>query len=161
MKAFALSFVTVLAAIGLFAQTPAKAPTGAAFDPPWSSAEVLHAVDLSRMVSDKGATQPTILQVGFEVMFKTQHVPGSIYAGPGRTEAGLDLLRKAVTGVPKDRVIVLYCGCCPWDHCPNMKPAFKVLHELGYAKVKVIEIPQSFQVDWLDKGYPAEGSAVK
>ena len=52
-------------------------------------------------------------------------------------------------------------GCCPWDHCPNMKPAFKVLHELGYTKVRVVEIPQSFKIDWMDKGFAVEGSAVK
>ena len=160
MKALTFLFVTVGFVGQAPAQTPAKAATGAAIDPPWTSAEVLHAVDLSRAVSDKKASQPQIFQVGFETMFKTQHVPGSVYAGPGRSEAGLELLKKAVAGVPKDRMIVLYCGCCPWDHCPNMKPAFKVLHDLGYAKVKVIEIPTSFQVDWIDKGYPVEGSAV-
>jgi hypothetical protein len=148
---------------GLMAQQPAakqSTPTGAAIDPPWTPALVIHAEDLSRIVSDKKAEQPQIFQVGFETMFKTQHVPGSIYAGPGRNEAGLELLKKAVAGVPKDRMIVLYCGCCPWDHCPNMKPAFKLLHELGYAKVKVVEIPNNFGADWVDKGYPVEGSAA-
>ena len=151
MKTIALLLVSV----ALHAQQP----TGAAIDPPWSSTDVILAADLAKIAADKKAS-PTIFQVGFETMFKTQHVPGSIYAGPGRDEAGLDLLRKAVSGVPKDRTIVLYCGCCPWDHCPNMKPAFKMLHDLGYAKVKVVEIPKSFQLDWIDKGFPVEGSAV-
>ena len=40
-------------------------------------------------------------QVGFAVMYKGKHVPGSIYAGPGRTEEGLAELKKAVAGVAK------------------------------------------------------------
>jgi thiosulfate/3-mercaptopyruvate sulfurtransferase len=153
MKTLALLFVS----IALLAQQP----NGAAINPPWNSAEVIHAADLSRIVADKKAEQPSIFQVGFETMFKTQHVPGSVYAGPGRSDAGIELLKHAVAGVPKDRTIVLYCGCCPWDHCPNMKPAYKVLHDLGYAHIKVVEIPASFQIDWIDNGFPVEGSAVK
>jgi thiosulfate/3-mercaptopyruvate sulfurtransferase len=157
MKALAIVFVT----IGIAGIMSAQEQVGAAFNPPWTAAQVIHAEDLSRALADKKEAQPSIFQVGFETMFKTQHVPGSVYAGPGRTDAGLDLLKKAVAGVPKDRTIVLYCGCCPWDHCPNMKPAFKVLHDLGYTKVKVVEIPQNFQKDWIDKGFAVEGSAVK
>jgi len=149
----------LLCAFVLAAQQPA--PNGAAINPPWTSSDVIHSADLAKTVSDKKPDQPMIFQVGFETLYKTQHVPGSIYAGPGRNDAGLELLKKAVAGVPKDRTIVLYCGCCPWDHCPNMKPAFAVLHSLGYAKVKVVEIPKSFGEDWVAKGYPVEGSGAK
>jgi thiosulfate/3-mercaptopyruvate sulfurtransferase len=150
-------FAALLIPVALRAQQP----NGAAINPPWSPGEVIRAADLSRIAADKKGEQPSIFQVGFETMFKTQHVPGSVYAGPGRSDAGLDLLKKAVAGLPKDRTIVLYCGCCPWDHCPNMKPAYKILHDLGYAHIKIVEIPSSFQIDWIDKGFPVEGSAVK
>lgn len=156
----ALLFLITSVATSLIAQQPSPSPSGAGVDSPWTPADVLHSQDLARTVSDKKAAQPQIFQVGFETMYKTQHVPGSIYAGPGRTEAGLELLRKAVAGVPTDRLIVLYCGCCPWDHCPNMKPAFTLLHGLGYKQVKVVEIPMSFGVDWVDKGFPVDGSAA-
>ena len=63
----------------------------------------------------------------------------------------------AVSNVPKDSEIILYCGCCPWDHCPNLKPAFSLLHGMGFANVKVVEIPTNFTTDWLAKGYPFEG----
>jgi thiosulfate/3-mercaptopyruvate sulfurtransferase len=157
MKTLAILFTSMAA----LAQQSALAqqPTGAAIDPPWSSAQVIHAGDLAKTIADKKAEQPKIFYVGFETMFKTQHVPNSTYGGPGRNAEGLEVLRKAVAGVPKDHMIVLYCGCCPWDRCPNMKPAFKLLHELGYAQVKVVEIPQNFATDWIDKGFPVEGSA--
>jgi thiosulfate/3-mercaptopyruvate sulfurtransferase len=156
----ALLFLVTSLVISVPASLIAQAPSGAGVNSPWAATEVLHAQDLSSTIADKKAAQPQILQVGFETMFKTQHIPGSIYAGPARTAAGLELLQKAVAGVPKDRVIVLYCGCCPWDHCPNMKPAYTLLHGLGYKRIKVVEIPTSFQVDWIDKGFPVDGSAA-
>jgi hypothetical protein len=35
---------------------------------------------------------------------------------------------------------VIYCGCCPWTHCPNMKPADDALHAMGFTKVKSLSI---------------------
>jgi len=149
----------LVCAFALIAQTPT--PNGAAINPPWTSGDVIQVPDLVKIVAAKGANSPAIFQVGFEKLYTTQHVPGSIYAGPGRTDAGLDNLKKAVAGVAKDRTIVLYCGCCPWDHCPNMKPAFALLHSLGYTRIKVVEIPKSFGEDWAAKGYAVEGSGAK
>ena len=41
-----------------------------------------------------------------------------------------------------------------------MKPAFTLLHGLGYAKVRVVEIPSSFLKDWAEKGLPVEGATA-
>src|SRR5262249_31841567 len=130
----------------------AQQPDGAAVNPPWSAVEVIHAADLAKMVGKK----QNIYYVGFGNLYKSKHVPGSVYAGPGRTAEGLDMLKKAVENVPKDAQIVLYCGCCPWDHCPNMKPAYKLLQSLGYKQIKIVEIPTNFATDWVQKGYPVE-----
>jgi thiosulfate/3-mercaptopyruvate sulfurtransferase len=132
-----------------------------AADEPWNSAQVMHTDDLARMIADQNAPQPKIIQVGFAVGYKSKHIPGSVYAGPGSKEAGLEELKKAVADVPKDRQIVLYCGCCPWDHCPNMKPAFTLLRSMGFNNVKVVEIPTTFAKDWVEKGFPVEGSTAK
>ncbi len=78
-------------------------------------------------------------------------IPGSVYAGPGSKDAGLDELKKAVAGVAKDRQILLYCGCCPSDHCPNMKPAYSLLKSLGYKNIKIMEIPTNFAKDWVKR----------
>jgi thiosulfate/3-mercaptopyruvate sulfurtransferase len=146
---------SILFAFGVLA---AQTPDGAAINPPWTPAQVIHAEDLARMIKEKPA--PPVYQVGFAVMYQSKHIPGSVYAGPGRTDEGLAELKKAVAGVPKDRLIVLYCGCCPWDHCPNMKPAYKLLHSLGYNQIKVVEIPTNFATDWINKGYPVEGDTA-
>lgn len=124
---------------------------------PWNASQVLRPAYLANQL---GTSQPKIVNVGFAVLYKSKHIPGSVYAGPGSKEAGLEELKRAVVDVPKDREIVLYCGCCPWDHCPNMKPAFKLLQSLGYQQVKVVEIPETFSKDLVDKGYPVAGTTA-
>jgi thiosulfate/3-mercaptopyruvate sulfurtransferase len=146
----------VLFAVALAAQE--QKPTGAAIDPPWTSAQVVTPDAAAHQM--KQANPPKLFQVGFAVMYKSKHIPGSVYAGPGSKEAGLDDLKKAVAGVAKDRQILLYCGCCPWDHCPNMKPAYSLLKSLGYTNIKVMEIPTNFAKDWVEKGYPVEGATA-
>lgn len=100
--------------------------------------------------------QPFVIQVGSQVFFKQAHITGSVYAGPGSQPAGLALLEKTVASLPKEKFIVLYCGCCPWDRCPNVGPAFKRLQELGYTNVKVVHFPSNFGDDWVSKGYPTQ-----
>jgi thiosulfate/3-mercaptopyruvate sulfurtransferase len=134
----------------------AQQPNGAGVNSPWPSSQVISPADLATSLKGLDAT---ILQVGFAKLYDVKHIPGSIYAGPASRD--LEPLKKALAGVPKDREIVLYCGCCPWDHCPNMKPAYNLLKSLGYSKIKVMEIPNNFGADWVDKGYPVEGSAAE
>jgi thiosulfate/3-mercaptopyruvate sulfurtransferase len=145
--------------LALFAITAfAQQPNGAAINPPWTAAEVISPADLNARLKQ---IDSKILQVGFEKLYAVKHIPGSVYAGPASRDAGIEELKKAVAGVPKDRQIVLYCGCCPWDHCPNMKPAYSALRALGYTKIKVMEILTNFGTDWVDKGYPVEGAPTK
>ncbi len=94
------------------------------------------------------------LHVGFKTMFDQAHIPGSEYAGPGNTGAGLQVLRDRVANLAKDTPILIYCGCCPWERCPNMAGAHDVLVELGFTNVKAMIIPDNFGTDWVDKGYP-------
>jgi len=135
-----------------------KPLNGAGINSPWAQDQVIHPTELNRMLSDKPAARPKVLHVGFEILYKGKHIPGSIYAGPGSKDAGLDALKLAVANAPKDSEIILYCGCCPWDHCPNMKPAFNLLHGMGFTKIKILEIPTNFATDWTAQGYPVEAS---
>ena len=100
-----------------------------------------------------------VIHVGFPVLYRSVHIPGSVYAGPGSKEEGLADLRRAVAGQPKTREIILYCGCCPFDKCPNIRPAFAALRAMGFTRVKAMDIPTNFRTDWIDKGYPTEKRA--
>lgn len=95
-----------------------------------------------------------ILQVGFRSMFDQQHIRGAVYAGPASQPTGQALLRSAVASLPRTAPILLYCGCCPWTHCPNIAPAWDLLHGMGFRNVHVIHFASNFGDDWVAKGYP-------
>ena len=69
---------------------------------------------------------------------------------------GIQALREAVKKLPKTRRIVIYCGCCPWDRCPNLAPAFNELEKLGFKNVKALHIAQNFGANWVNQGYPVQ-----
>ena len=111
--------VLIAAPLGAFSQF-APAPVSASAIP---QDHLIQAAELVRVLGT-GKQQPLILQVGSRIFFAEAHIKGSHYAGAGSQPAGLQMLESTVAEQPKDRFIVLYCGCCPWNHCPNVGPAF-------------------------------------
>ena len=101
-------------------------------------------------------TKPAVFMVGPSVLYRSHHIVGSVFAGPGSNAAGLAMLKAAAEKLPRDNEVVVYCGCCPWDRCPNVKPAIDLLKEMGFTKAKALYLGTGFKVDWMDKGYPAE-----
>lgn len=118
---------------------------------PWKPADVIQPEALAAQVG-----KPLIVHVGFPLLYRGAHIKGAVFAGPGSKPAGLDDLKRVLAKEPRDRDIVLYCGCCPWDKCPNMRPAFAAVREMGFTKVRVLMIPENLAKDWVDKGYPTE-----
>jgi len=117
-------------------------------------ARLINPEELVKMLQASGKGKPLMIQVGSHVLYAQAHIPGSEYIGPTSTEAGLQQLRQRVSSLPRTKSIVLYCGCCPWGHCPNVKPADDVLQAMGFTNVKVLYISNNFGSDWVDKGYP-------
>jgi thiosulfate/3-mercaptopyruvate sulfurtransferase len=118
---------------------------------PWTDTDLMQPEQAS-----KGLQTAMFIHVGFPVLYRSVHITGSVFAGPGSKEEGIADLKKAVAGQPRSREIVLYCGCCPFDKCPNIRPAFAALHEMGFTHVKAMVIPTNLKTDWIDKGYPTE-----
>jgi thiosulfate/3-mercaptopyruvate sulfurtransferase len=117
------------------------------------TSRLMNPEDLVKILQS-GKEKPLMLQVGSHVLFLQAHNPGSEYDGAASTEAGLQQLRKRVESLPRSKFIVLYCGCCPWGHCPNIKPADDALHGMGFTNVKVVYISDNFGTNWVDKDYP-------
>jgi rhodanese-related sulfurtransferase len=111
---------------------------------------------LLHLLKSTGENKPLLLQVGSHVLFAQGHIPGSEYVGPGSQPAGLQQLQMRVSPLSRKRLIVLYCGCCPWNRCPNLGPAYATLHEMGFTHVKVLYLANNFGADWAGKGYPVE-----
>jgi thiosulfate/3-mercaptopyruvate sulfurtransferase len=122
----------------------------------WQDAERITPEELAKLLRDPGAKKPAMFQVGFRVLFAQAHIPGSQYAGPGMDASAVEALRKAVSALPKETPIVLYCGCCPWERCPNLRKPWTMLRADGFTRVKLLYIPKNFGQDWVQKGYPVE-----
>lgn len=118
---------------------------------PWPATAMMEPAVLAKALKTSH-----VICVAFPVLYKTKHIPGAAFAGPGAKAEGIEALKKAVSKFKKDDEIVLYCGCCPMDHCPNIRPAFKALADMGYTKVRVLNIPTNMHTDWTSKGYPGE-----
>jgi thiosulfate/3-mercaptopyruvate sulfurtransferase len=122
------------------------------------SSRLINPDELVKILQSARSDKPLMIQVGSHVLYSEAHIPGSEYIGPASGENGLQALRKRVESLPRNKFVVLYCGCCPWGHCPNVKPADDALHAMGFAHVKVLYIANNFGTDWVEKGYPvAEG----
>jgi thiosulfate/3-mercaptopyruvate sulfurtransferase len=124
---------------------------GAPRDPQVPSRQMISPEELNQLLKTE---KPLVLQVGPRTLYLQAHIPGAEYVGATSSPEGLGALRARVKSEPKDKMIVIYCGCCPWEHCPNVHPAYKELRNLGYGNVRVLYIASNFGADWVDRGYP-------
>ena len=131
-------------------------PAKAAGTDPWTKTELISPELVNKLLSGAKGAKPLLIHVGFRPLYIQGHIPGSVFYGPAARPDGLAELRKHAQGLARSKPIILYCGCCPWDDCPNIRPAFKVLKEMGFTHVKVLEIPDRLSADWAAKGYPLE-----
>ncbi len=120
---------------------------------PWTPAQLMSPEALAKQLAP-GAKPPVIISVAFPVLYRNRHIETAVFAGPGRDPEGITELKAAVKNLPKDTEIVIYCGCCPMDHCPNLRPAFAALKEMGFTRIHALNIPTNFSTDWVTKGYP-------
>ncbi len=123
---------------------------------PWTSSQVRQAADLAKELSDPKSKKPLIIYVGFETLYRSAHIPGALFHGPGAKSAGLENLKKWARDIPRGQPIVLYCGCCPWNRCPNIRPAFKALREMGFTGLKILFLESDLATDWVQKGFPVQ-----
>ena len=129
---------------------------------PWKSSELLEPAPLAQTLQSSKGKPPVIISVAFPVLYNNKHLPNAIFAGPGSQPQGIEALKSAVAKLPKDSDIVLYCGCCPMEKCPNIRPSYAALKEMGFIRIRVLNVPTNMATDWFDKGYPSEnGSALK
>lgn len=120
------------------------------------SARLINPEDLVKLLQSSKGEKPLVLMVGFHVLYAQAHIPSAEYAGAGSEERGIQQLRKRAEALSRKKLIVIYCGCCPWAHCPNVGPAYKELQSMGFTNVKVLYIADNFGADWISKGYPVE-----
>lgn len=117
----------------------------------WSSKEIMEPALLANILNDPKAEKPYIFNIG-----PLANIKGAVYIGSATDKKNLDKLKKELAKVPKDKTVVIYCGCCPFRNCPNVRPAFSLLKEMKFTKPRLLNLPQNLKVNWMDLGYPME-----
>jgi thiosulfate/3-mercaptopyruvate sulfurtransferase len=116
---------------------------------PWKPEQLLQPADLAKALADPQSPKPYVFCIGPGAVIK-----GSIDIGPARDSSNLVKLRQQLGKLPKDAAIVIYCGCCPFVHCPNIRPAFTLLNDMKLTHPQLLNLEHNVRVDWIDKGYP-------
>lgn len=114
----------------------------------WRKDQLIEPAILAQIIN-AGGKQPIIYSIGFGAGIKN-----SVVMGPASDAANLQKCKEALEKLPKDASIVIYCGCCPFEHCPNVRPAFKLLNDLHFTNAKLLNLSHNLKADWIDKGYP-------
>ena len=138
-------FFVVVTAMAAFAQPD-----------PWTTKDLVQPEELAARLKSPKPPKPELFFVGFPVLYRNSHIPGAVMAGPASKPDGLEALRTAAASLPRSTELVIYCGCCPFDHCPNIRPAYSELRKMGFTKISVLSIPTNMSKDWISKGYPIE-----
>jgi hypothetical protein len=116
----------------------------------WTKDQLIEPSELATIIKSKKDV-PVILSVGPGAV-----IPGSINIGMANDTAGLKRLKTYVTNLPRNKKLVIYCGCCPFDHCPNVRPAIELLKEKGFTNYYLLNLPHNIKIDWIEEGYPVD-----
>lgn len=116
---------------------------------PWTIAQLIEPAKLAAILNDSTAAQPLIINMG-----PVNSIKGAIKIGPAKEKENLNELKKLLSKENKNRAIVIYCGCCPFKDCPNIRPAFELLNSMKFTNHKLLNLPHNLKVDWINPGYP-------
>lgn len=115
----------------------------------WKPEQLISPEVLVQKIQSGEAVHMLILNTG-----PVENIPGAVNIGEVEKAANVKKLAKFLADQPRDKEIVLYCGCCPLAGCPNIEPAYKKLEQMKFTNFKILNLPQDLQEDWIDKGYP-------
>jgi len=114
----------------------------------WTEKQLIEPADLASTIAAK-KDLPVIISVG-----PGATIPGSLGIGMVNNTEGLQKLKDQLKTIDKEKKIVIYCGCCPFEHCPNVRPAIDALKKLNFTSYYLLNLPHNIKKDWIDKGYP-------
>ncbi len=141
-----ISFLAVLMGLLMLGQS-ASAQTKV----PWTASQVMQPSVLAQRINAHKTGNMVLLCVGPDDM-----IPGSVDIGPADDDDNIEKLKTYLNRMDKNREIVIYCGCCPYDRCPNIRPAFHAVMAMGFKNAKVLDLPKNLRTNWVDKHYPVK-----
>ena len=137
IKLFIL-LVVFFTGVGSYAQNPIN----------WTEKQLMEPAQLANAINTNKDV-PAIISVG-----PGANIPNTLHVGMVNTAEGLEKLKTQLKTMDKDKKVVVYCGCCPYEHCPNVRPAINALKELKFTNYYLLNIPTNMKKDWIDQGFP-------
>jgi thiosulfate/3-mercaptopyruvate sulfurtransferase len=116
---------------------------------PWTTGQLMAPADLAAVMNDPKQKTPVIICVGPGALIR-----GSLDMGPAKENENLEKLKRQLSKLPRDTNVVIYCGCCPFDHCPNIRPAFILINEMKFSNAHLLNLEHNLKTDWIAKGFP-------
>ncbi|MEP6611883.1 MAG: rhodanese-like domain-containing protein [Mucilaginibacter sp.] len=116
---------------------------------PWTNSQLMEPSALATQIKAGGTNLPLILNIG-----AVEDIKGATHIGAVNDAKNLEKLKRTVAALPKNTAIVVYCGCCPFAKCPNIRPAFSELAKAGFTNVKLLNLSTNLKTNWIAKGYP-------
>lgn len=114
----------------------------------WSSKELTEPSALA-VILKENKDVPVIFSVG-----PGSIIPHSIDIGTVKDEKNLAKFKEQISKLSKSANILIYCGCCPFGHCPNVRPAIALLQSMHFTNYHLLDLPHNIKTDWISKGYP-------
>jgi thiosulfate/3-mercaptopyruvate sulfurtransferase len=138
LQAFFFSGLMMLLPGNSFSQNPEN----------WTKKQLTEPADLvATFKSNKNV--PVMFSIGPGAV-----IPNSIDIGMVKDEKNLEKFRQQISKLPKTTNILIYCGCCPYEHCPNVRPAIALLQNMQFTNYHLLDLPHNIKTDWIAKGYP-------
>ena len=116
----------------------------------WTSKQLVEPADLAATLKSNKDV-PVMFSVGPAAI-----IPNSIDIGMVKDEKNLDKFREQISKLPKSTNILIYCGCCPFEHCPDVRPAIALLKSMQFTNYHLLDLPHNIKTDWIAKGYPTK-----
>lgn len=114
----------------------------------WTSKELTEPAELAATLKEN-KNVPVIFSIGPEAI-----IPNSIDIGMVKNEKNLAKFQEQISKFPKSTNILIYCGCCPFEHCPDVRPAIALLQSMKFTNYHLLDLPNNIKTDWITKGYP-------
>ena len=144
-----LSLLLLATAKTLLAQTSPKPIQSVTANNPWMDNQLVEPAALALLINQGKAGDIIIYNIGV-----VEDIKGARHIGPASDSENLKKLKAGVSGLPKNTAIIIYCGCCPFAKCPNIRPAFTELIKEGFTNIRLLNLTKNLQSNWTAQHYP-------
>lgn len=114
----------------------------------WTTDQLIQPAELAATLK-ANKDLPIIFSVGPGAI-----IPNSIDIGMVKDEKNLAKFQQELGKIPTSTNVLIYCGCCPYDHCPDVRPAIALLKSMKFTNFHLLDLPHNIKTDWIAKGYP-------